>query len=178
MIAHQRSREGLNVFEQGRTIHDLDTSDIIGTPAGQSCAAIRKKPALASGAHLLLKDEPPSADPHARWCGRGPGAIRAPIPMYAQHGRELMGCKSPVCTGNSKEANFQLEFLERLNTRRRQLRKDDRPWEGSLRMLDRRRKRQRSRQDLRGYEQKSHQGRHGGRACHSRRSPDRKMPWR
>ena len=81
LIAHQRSREGLNVFEQGRTIHDLDTSDIIGTPTGQSCAAIRKKPALASGANLLLKDEPPSADPHARWCGRGPGAIRAPIPI-------------------------------------------------------------------------------------------------
>ena len=29
----------------------------------------------------------------------GVGGVRsnaAPIPMYAQHGRELMGCKSPV----------------------------------------------------------------------------------
>ena len=28
-----------------------------------------------------LRFEPPSADPHARWCGRVPGAIRAPIPI-------------------------------------------------------------------------------------------------
>ena len=30
---------------------------------------------------MLRKGEPPSADPHARWCGREPGAIRVPIPI-------------------------------------------------------------------------------------------------
>ena len=29
----------------------------------------------------LLEIEPPGADPHAGWCGRGPRAIRAPIPV-------------------------------------------------------------------------------------------------
>ena len=32
-----------------------------------------------------------------RWCGRGPGAIRAPMPMYAQHGFCCCGVKVP-CT--------------------------------------------------------------------------------
>jgi hypothetical protein len=29
--------------------------------------------------------EPPSADPHARWCGRGAVMLTAPYPDYAQH---------------------------------------------------------------------------------------------
>ena len=34
---------------------NLDTSDIIGTPAGQSCAAIMKKPALSMSSDLLME---------------------------------------------------------------------------------------------------------------------------
>ena len=35
--------------------------------------------------------EPPDADPHVRWCGRG-GAVRLPpIPMCAEHVRQLEG---------------------------------------------------------------------------------------
>jgi len=30
----------------------------------------------------LLEIEPPDADPHARWSGRSPGAIRASIPIW------------------------------------------------------------------------------------------------
>jgi hypothetical protein len=47
------------------------------------------------GQRLKTRAQPPGADPHARWCGRGSGATRTPIPMYARHGRELVGCKSP-----------------------------------------------------------------------------------
>jgi hypothetical protein len=31
---------------------------------------------------LAIYVEPPGADPHARSCGRDPGAIRAPIPIW------------------------------------------------------------------------------------------------
>ena len=58
------------------------------------------------GQCLKTRAQPPSADPHARWCGRGPGVIRAPIPMYARHGRELVGCKSPVRKRESKEGSI------------------------------------------------------------------------
>jgi hypothetical protein len=48
--------------------------------------------------------------------------------VYAQHGRELMGLKSPV------HGSPPPSLIERRgSTRRRQLRKGDRPWEGSRR---------------------------------------------
>ena len=40
-------------------------------------------------------DEPPGADPHAGWCGEG-RLEAGPYPMCAQHGRDVMGWKSPV----------------------------------------------------------------------------------
>ena len=39
--------------------------------------------------------EPPDADPHVRWCGEGE-LKTPPYPMYARHGRKLMGLKSPA----------------------------------------------------------------------------------
>jgi hypothetical protein len=36
---------------------------------------------LGSGQRLETRAQSPGADPHARWCGRGPGATRAPIPI-------------------------------------------------------------------------------------------------
>jgi len=35
-----------------------------------------------SGRSSLQGDEPPGADPHAGWCGRGLGAIRVPVPIF------------------------------------------------------------------------------------------------
>ena len=42
-----------------------------------------------------MANEPPYADPLVRWCGEG-WRETGPYPMYAQHGRELMRCKSSV----------------------------------------------------------------------------------
>ena len=54
------------------------------TPGGQYGEVASASP-LDSGEILLPNVEPPSADPHARWCGRGPGAIRAPIPILRRN---------------------------------------------------------------------------------------------
>jgi hypothetical protein len=51
--------------------------------------------------------EPPGADPHAGWCG-GWGGDPPGYPMYARHGRKLMGCKSPVYEpGQCRETSIQ-----------------------------------------------------------------------
>ena len=39
--------------------------------------------------------EPPYTDPYVRWCGRGGAARLPPIPMYAEHVRQLGG-ESPL----------------------------------------------------------------------------------
>ena len=45
--------------------------------------------------------EPPGADPHAGWCGRGERETAPPIPMCAQHGRTLTGA-SPVTSWSQR----------------------------------------------------------------------------
>ena len=44
---------------------------------------------------LSHPEEAPRADPHAGCCGSR-GRKTPGDPMYARHGHELMGCKSPV----------------------------------------------------------------------------------
>ncbi len=66
-------------------------------------------------------------------------SLDSPLPfiLYARHGRELVGCKSPV---RKRELNGGQDTKCKplnLSTRRRQLRKGDQPWGGSLRILDR-----------------------------------------
>ena len=45
--------------------------------------------------HLAQPAEPPYADPHVRWCGRGGRVIVPPIPMCAKHVRQFGG-ESPL----------------------------------------------------------------------------------
>ena len=49
-------------------------------PVGNT-AKSKQRARWMTGAILLPNVEPPSADPHARWCGRGSGATRTPIPI-------------------------------------------------------------------------------------------------
>src|SRR6202048_1431265 len=54
--------------------------------------------ARTSRAHdswLVQPTEPPDADPHVRWCGRGGRVTVSPIPMCAEHVRQLGGA-SPL----------------------------------------------------------------------------------
>ncbi len=44
---------------------------------------------------MLNRIEPPCTDPYARWCGRGRAARPSPIPMCAEHVRQLGG-ESPL----------------------------------------------------------------------------------
>ena len=50
---------------------------------------------------------------------------------YARHGRELVGCKSPVRKRESQGGQYTKCNSDRQSTMRRQLRKGDRPWGGS-----------------------------------------------
>src|SRR5467141_964345 len=45
----------------------------------------------AHGSWLAQPAEPPDADPHVRWCGRGGRATVSPMPMCAEHVRQLEG---------------------------------------------------------------------------------------
>ena len=54
--------------------------------------------------------------------------------LYARHGRELVGCKSPVRKRELIGGQYTKCKPTNKSTRRGQLRKGDRPWEGSLRM--------------------------------------------
>jgi len=40
---------------------------------------------FAAATHVVNSTEPPGADPHARWCGRG-AVARPPIPIFSMSG--------------------------------------------------------------------------------------------
>src|SRR5271167_1715265 len=97
------------VTPQGKKREGQVSSAISGTTDGrknQYCLALRRqvgvKPRGASRkgpnrllathyaeslatSHLAQPAEPPYADPHVRWCGRGGRATVPPIPMCAEH---------------------------------------------------------------------------------------------
>jgi len=43
---------------------------------------------FAAATHVVNSTEPPGADPHARWCGRG-AVARPPIPIFGK-GKNVM----------------------------------------------------------------------------------------
>ena len=48
------------------------------------------------GQCLKTRAQPPSADPHARWCGRGSGATRTPIPILGSARIVVASCAFPL----------------------------------------------------------------------------------
>jgi hypothetical protein len=60
-------------------------------------------------------------------------ATRNSRALYARHGRELVGCKSPVRKWELLGGQYTKCNQTILSTRRRQLRGGDKPWRGSLR---------------------------------------------
>src|SRR5450755_2622969 len=50
--------------------------------------------------------EPPDADPHVRWCGRGGAARLPPIPIKARNGELSITCRNrhcPKCQTNARD---------------------------------------------------------------------------
>ena len=103
-----------------------------------------------SSRDLLRQDSRPNDTNHgaaakAATISRDP--IRRSRARYARHGRELVGCKSPVRKRELIGGQYTKCKPNNRSTRRRQLRGGDEPWGGSLRTLDRCSNRQRSRQN-------------------------------
>jgi len=68
-------------------------------PLGETCT---QHPAYASLTQAQLA-EPPYADPHVRWCGRGEQVTAPPIPIFGPREQNKNGGRNrrPILSGRS-----------------------------------------------------------------------------
>src|SRR6202041_4194637 len=73
---------GPNCRESSRPVADCELARSHHRFA--ECLLCQARASTHGGAVLVQSAEPPYADPHVRWCGRGGGATRPPMPIQTR----------------------------------------------------------------------------------------------
>src|ERR1700733_2170673 len=78
-VGRRQRPGGTNRRESSRHVADCELARSHHRFA--ECLLCQARASTHGGAVLVQSAEPPYADPHVRWCGRGGGATRPPMPI-------------------------------------------------------------------------------------------------